>query len=51
VDKSQPTVFVVDDDAGALQSLCWLIEQADLPVRGFVSGQAFLDFFRPEQSG
>jgi two-component system, LuxR family, response regulator FixJ len=51
MDSKQPTVFVVDDDAGALQSLCWLIQQADLPVRGFASGQEFLDSYRREQPG
>lgn len=39
----KPTVFVVDDDAGALRSICWLIQQADLPVRGFRSGREFLE--------
>lgn len=46
----KPTVFVVDDDPGALQSLCWLIQQADLPVRGFCSGREFLESYRPEQA-
>jgi two-component system, LuxR family, response regulator FixJ len=48
---NRPIVFVVDDDAGALKSLCWLMRQADLPVRGFSSGQEFLDFYGPEQPG
>jgi FixJ family two-component response regulator len=47
----KPTVFVVDDDPGALRSLCWLIQQADLPVRAFCSGREFLEAYRPEQSG
>ncbi len=48
---NEPTVFVVDDDPGALQSLCWLIRQADLPVRGFRSGRDFLDAYRPQEAG
>jgi two-component system response regulator TtrR len=46
----KPTVFVVDDDPGALKSLCWLIQQADLPVRAFRSGREFLDSYRPEET-
>jgi FixJ family two-component response regulator len=48
---NQPTVFVVDDDPGALGSLCWLIQQADLPVRGFRSGREFLESYRPHEPG
>ncbi len=47
----KPTVFVVDDDAGALRSMCWLIQQADLPVRAFQSAQEFLDAYRPDEPG
>jgi FixJ family two-component response regulator len=47
----QPTVFVVDDDPGALRSLCWLVQQADLPVRGFRSGREFLESCRGEDAG
>lgn len=46
--NSRPTVFVVDDDPGARRSLSWLIQQADLPVRAFASGQEFLDSYRSE---
>ena len=48
---NKPTVFVVDDDPGALRSLCWLIQQADLPVRAFRSGREFLDSYRAEEPG
>ncbi len=47
----QLTVFVVDDDPGALRSLCWLIQQADLPVRAFRSGREFLAAYRPQEAG
>lgn len=46
-----PVVFVVDDDPGALRSLCWLIQQAELPVRPFASGEAFLVACRPDDAG
>lgn len=48
---NEPTVFVVDDDPGALQSLCWLIQQAHLHVRGFCSGREFLDSYRCPDPG
>jgi two-component system, LuxR family, response regulator FixJ len=46
-----PTVYVVDDDPGALRSLCWLIAQVGLPVRAFSSGQEFLDAYRSPAPG
>jgi two-component system, LuxR family, response regulator FixJ len=46
-----PTVFVVDDDPGALRSLCWLIQQAGLPVRAFRSGREFLDSYPCQDPG
>jgi FixJ family two-component response regulator len=48
---TEPNVFVVDDDAGALRSLCWLIQQAGLPVRAFRSGREFLDARRGDEPG
>jgi two-component system, LuxR family, response regulator FixJ len=48
---SKSTVYVVDDDPGALQSLSWLIQQADLPVRAFRSGREFLEAYRAEEPG
>ncbi len=42
----ESTVYVVDDDAGALRSLSWLVQQAGLPVRAFRSGREFLDAYR-----
>ena len=48
---TKPMVYVVDDDAGALRSLCWLIEQAGLPVRAFHSGRAFLDEYHEDEPG
>jgi len=45
------TVFVVDDDPGALESLRWMLEQADYPVKAFRSSQEFLDSYRPGEPG
>ena len=45
------TVFVVDDDPGALESLKWMLEQADLRVKAFGSSREFLDSYRPEETG
>ena len=47
----EPTIFVVDDDPGALRSLCWLLRQEDLRVRSFSSGREFLYAYRSEQAG
>ncbi len=36
-------IFVIDDDEAVRRSLCWLVESADHPAKGFVSADAFLD--------
>jgi FixJ family two-component response regulator len=38
-----PTVFIIDDDRMARESLKWLIESAGLPVQVFDSGLKFLE--------
>jgi len=45
------TVFIVDDDPGALKSLQWMIEQADWRVKAFGSGREFLDYYRAGETG
>jgi len=45
------TVYVVDDDPGARESLQWMLEQADFRVKAFPSGREFLDSYRPEETG
>jgi FixJ family two-component response regulator len=47
----EPTVFVVDDDPGALNSMCWLIESAKFPVEGYESPEKFLAAFDPARPG
>jgi two-component system response regulator FixJ len=45
------TVFLVDDDPGALRSLSFLIQSDGLSVESFQSPRAFLDQFDSERSG
>jgi two-component system response regulator FixJ len=45
------TVFVVDDDAAALDSLVMLLRSDGLNPSGFSSAQAFLDSLTPEARG
>lgn len=47
----QSTVYIVDDDRLARESLKWLIESADLPVREFESGLTFFAQLEPGASG
>jgi two-component system response regulator FixJ len=44
-------VFIVDDDPAALESLRWLVEQADFPVMAYRSGREFLSECHPDQAG
>jgi FixJ family two-component response regulator len=45
------TVYVVDDDPGALESLRWMLEQADYRVRAFPSSRKFLESYGAEGPG
>jgi two-component system, LuxR family, response regulator FixJ len=45
------TVFLVDDDPGALHSLSFLVQAHGLAVESFQSPRAFLAQFDPERSG
>jgi FixJ family two-component response regulator len=47
----ESTVYIVDDDRLARESLKWLIESAHLPVEEFDCGGAFLDRLEPTTSG
>lgn len=46
-----PTVFVVDDDEGARNSLRFLLKSVGLPARAFNSAQEFLAAYAPSQAG
>ncbi|MCI0505639.1 MAG: response regulator transcription factor [Gammaproteobacteria bacterium] len=47
----QPTVYVVDDDKLARESLEWLIDSVGLPVITFESCQAFLGYYNRNLTG
>lgn len=45
------TVYVVDDDAGMLESTQWLLESVGLQVRPYADGRRFLEAVEAEQTG
>lgn len=51
ISDGQPTVFVIDDDAGARDSLAWLLEANDLAAETYESAEAFLAAFNPDRPG
>ncbi len=51
MNKSEPTVFVVDDDEAVCRSLRLLIETVGLKVQTYGSAQDFLDGYDPAQVG
>jgi len=46
-----PTVFLVDDDPGARDSMRYLLESDGLAVRAFSSAREFLDAYDPGRPG
>jgi FixJ family two-component response regulator len=48
---SEPTVFIVDDDAAVLDSIAELVMSVGLRAATFRSAQEFRDGFDPEQPG
>lgn len=46
-----PTVYVIDDDHAIRESLRFLIESINLPVRTFATAQEFLDQYEPNTTG
>jgi FixJ family two-component response regulator len=48
---SEPTVFIVDDDAAVLDSIAELVTSVGLRAATFHSAQEFRDTFDPEQPG
>ena len=49
--ESERQVYVVDDDASARDSLCWLLATEKLPSRAFASAGEFLDAWSADWSG
>lgn len=48
---TQPTVFLVDDDAAVLKALQRMLRSAGLNVAAFDSPQAFLEHYKPDMPG
>lgn len=44
------TVYIIDDDEAFRDSLGWLLESSNYPVRSFASAEAFLDFVQQNLS-
>jgi FixJ family two-component response regulator len=49
--RTDPVVFVIDDDASVRTALKSLIRSVGLDVEAFASGQEFLQFARPDVPG
>jgi len=49
--KPEQTVYVVDDDASARDSLCWLLGTEKLRTRAFAGAGEFLDAWSGDWSG
>jgi len=49
--KSEPTVFVVDDDQEVRDAIKLLMESVGLKVKTFASAQSYLDHFNPGDQG
>ena len=47
----QQTVFVIDDDPGARDSVAALVSSRNMPVEKFASAEDFLAAFDPQQNG
>jgi len=49
--KSEPTVFIVDDDEAMRESMTWLIESVGLKVQTYASADEFLQSYYPGRAG
>lgn len=49
--STEPTVFVVDDDAAVRDSLAMLMQSENLSVRTFASAREFLDAYSADEPG
>ncbi|HWE23447.1 MAG TPA: response regulator transcription factor [Myxococcales bacterium] len=49
--SDEPTVYLVDDDAGVRRAAKGLIESVGLRVEAFASAREFLEFARPDAPG
>ncbi|CAA9892469.1 Response regulator protein TmoT [Candidatus Methylobacter favarea] len=51
INRSDPVVYLVDDEFAIRDSLTLLLESSGQTVKSFDSAQAFLDDYKPEQAG
>ena len=51
MNKPHPLVYIVDDDAGIQQSLQVLLQSSGYEARSFLSAEAFLADYYPDQQG
>ena len=51
INKTDPVVYVVDDEFAVRDSLTLLVESNGQAVRSFASAEAFLNDYRPDQPG
>jgi two-component system response regulator FixJ len=51
IDKTDPVVYVVDDEFAVRDSLTLLVESNGQAVRSFASAEAFLNDYSPDQPG
>jgi FixJ family two-component response regulator len=49
--SSEPTVFIVDDDADVRQAMRWLIESVGLKAETYADGRAFLESYDADKPG
>ena len=49
--KTESTVYIIDDDKFARESLEWLVDSMHIPVMAFENGRQFLDFYTEKQPG
>lgn len=49
--KTDPVVYVIDDDPSARESLCWLLETEGIATRAFAAAEEVLRAWSPEWCG
>lgn len=49
--KSEPIVYIVDDDPQVRKSLCLIAQSVQLNVEPYATAQEFLDRYQPERPG
>jgi FixJ family two-component response regulator len=48
---TKPTLYVIDDDKAVRDSLCWLLESINYRVKGYASGEDFLQEYSIHMQG